>query len=187
MSVLYHPGKANVVADALSLLLMGNVAHIENNKIELVRDVHRLARLDVKAMQDLDLTLVELKEAVLKKSVEAFFQGRDGVLRYQGRLCVPNVYDVREQILSEAHSSRYSIHSGATRCTMTCRRSIGGFATPGFETRQNSYFSQICRCHPREATHIPWTEPQTVGRVGGWSPPAWTQTSEPQPDQQTVG
>ena len=42
-SVLYHPGKANVGADALSRLLMGSVAHIEDDKKELVRDVHRLS------------------------------------------------------------------------------------------------------------------------------------------------
>ena len=29
MSVHYHPGKANVVADALSRLSMGSVAHVE--------------------------------------------------------------------------------------------------------------------------------------------------------------
>jgi len=43
MSVLYHPGKANVVVDALSRLEMGNVAHIDEEKKELVRDIHRLA------------------------------------------------------------------------------------------------------------------------------------------------
>ena len=41
--------------------------------------------------------------------------GGDGVLRYQGRLCVPNVEDLRKQILEEAHGSRYSIHPGATK------------------------------------------------------------------------
>ncbi|WMV18713.1 hypothetical protein MTR67_012098 [Solanum verrucosum] len=39
MSVLYHPGKANVVADSLSRLFMGSVAHTEEEKKELVRDV----------------------------------------------------------------------------------------------------------------------------------------------------
>ncbi|XP_055835193.1 uncharacterized protein LOC129903677 [Solanum dulcamara] len=34
--------------------------------------------------------MVELKKAVAKKSIEAFFQGGYGVLRYQGRLCVSN-------------------------------------------------------------------------------------------------
>ena len=41
MSVLYHPGNANVVADALSRLSMNSVSHIENEKKELVKDVHR--------------------------------------------------------------------------------------------------------------------------------------------------
>ncbi|WMV41155.1 hypothetical protein MTR67_034540 [Solanum verrucosum] len=70
---------------------------------------------DMKAMQGLHQKNLELKEAVLKKSIEPFSQGRDSVLRYQGRLCVENVDDLREQILSEAHSSRYSIHPGATK------------------------------------------------------------------------
>ncbi|WMV18602.1 hypothetical protein MTR67_011987 [Solanum verrucosum] len=93
---------------------MGSVAHIEEHKKELVRDVHRLARFDVKAKQGVDSTLVELKETVLKKSVEAFSQRGDGVLRYQGHLYVPRIDDLREHILSEAHSSRYSIHPSAT-------------------------------------------------------------------------
>ncbi|WMV24600.1 hypothetical protein MTR67_017985 [Solanum verrucosum] len=58
---------------------------------------------------------VELKEAVLKNSIQALSQGGDGALRYQGRLCVPNVDELREQILAEAHGSWYSIHQGATK------------------------------------------------------------------------
>ncbi|XP_070009965.1 uncharacterized protein [Nicotiana sylvestris] len=33
--------------------------------------------------------------------------GDDGVLRIQGKICVPNVDGLRELILEEAHSSRY--------------------------------------------------------------------------------
>ena len=44
MSILYHPGKANVVADALSRLSMGSTAHVEEEKRQLAKDVHRLAR-----------------------------------------------------------------------------------------------------------------------------------------------
>jgi len=33
--------------------------------------------------------------------------GEDGFLRMQGLVCVPNVNELRELILEEAHSSRY--------------------------------------------------------------------------------
>ena len=47
MSILDHPGKANVVVDALSRLSVGSTAHIEEQKKELAKDVHRLAHLGV--------------------------------------------------------------------------------------------------------------------------------------------
>ena len=43
MTILYHPGKANVVVDALSRMIMGSEA-----KKDLVKDVHRLATLGVR-------------------------------------------------------------------------------------------------------------------------------------------
>ena len=36
-------------------------------------------------------------------------------MRIKGRVCVPGVYDLTHTILTEAHSSRYSIHPGATK------------------------------------------------------------------------
>ena len=108
MRVHYHPGKANVVADAQSRLSMGSVAHVEEERKELVKDVHRLARLgvrlmsisdsgvivqkwvesslvvEVKEMQDSDPMLLELKGAFHNQKVEVFSQWGNGVLRYQG-------------------------------------------------------------------------------------------------------
>ena len=42
-----------------------------------------------------------------------FSQGGNGVLRYQGRLCVPDVGELRKHIL--VHKSRYSTHPDATK------------------------------------------------------------------------
>ena len=47
MSVHYHPGKTNVVADSLRRLSMGSVAHVEEERKELIKDVHSLARLGI--------------------------------------------------------------------------------------------------------------------------------------------
>ncbi|KAH0744677.1 hypothetical protein KY290_032670 [Solanum tuberosum] len=124
MSILYHPGKANVIADALSRLYMGSTAHVEEVKKELVKDVHRLARLGVHLMDSTEGGVVVMngaesslvsEENVIKQKVLAFEQGGDGVLRYQGRLCEPKVDELHERIIEEAHSSRYSIHPGSTK------------------------------------------------------------------------
>ena len=52
MSVHYHPCKANVVADALSRLYIGSVAHVEEEMKDLVKDVHKLARLGAELVKD---------------------------------------------------------------------------------------------------------------------------------------
>ena len=94
MSVHYHPGKANVVANALSRLSMGSVAHVEKERKELVKYVHSLARLgvhlmsisdsgvivknkaesslvvEVKEKQDSDQILLELKGVVYNQRVD---------------------------------------------------------------------------------------------------------------------
>ncbi|KAH0637918.1 hypothetical protein KY289_037833 [Solanum tuberosum] len=45
LSIFYHPGKANVVADSLSRLSIGSTTNMEEENRELAKDVHRLARL----------------------------------------------------------------------------------------------------------------------------------------------
>ena len=96
MSILYHPGKANVVADSLSRMNMDSVSHIDEAKKDLVKDFRRLARLGVRledslnggfmvhhnsesslvvevmSKQHLDQSLKELKESVLGKFNESF-------------------------------------------------------------------------------------------------------------------
>ena len=47
VSIIYHLGKTNVVSDTLSLFLMANTTHLEEEKKELAKDVHRMERLGV--------------------------------------------------------------------------------------------------------------------------------------------
>ena len=42
LTIHYHPGKANVVADALSRKSMGSLSHIEEQKKKIVKEVHDL-------------------------------------------------------------------------------------------------------------------------------------------------
>ncbi|XP_070042958.1 uncharacterized protein [Nicotiana tomentosiformis] len=46
-----------------------------------------------------------MRETVLQGGAKEVTIGEDGVLRFQGRLCVPNVDGLREKILEEAHNS----------------------------------------------------------------------------------
>ena len=47
MNVHHHPGKANIVADPLIRMSMGSTAYVEDEKKELVKYIHRLARVGV--------------------------------------------------------------------------------------------------------------------------------------------
>ena len=51
----------------------------------------------VKKKQDMDAILFELKGTFHNERVEVFSQGGDGVLRYQGRLCVIDVGELRQK------------------------------------------------------------------------------------------
>ncbi|WMV54873.1 hypothetical protein MTR67_048258 [Solanum verrucosum] len=43
ISILYHPGKTNVVADVLRRLSIGSTSYVKEGKKELSRDMHKLA------------------------------------------------------------------------------------------------------------------------------------------------
>ncbi|XP_070025185.1 uncharacterized protein [Nicotiana sylvestris] len=60
--------------------------------------------------------LAQLKEGIHKHKTAAFSLGMDdGTLWYQDRLCVPDIDSLRERIMAEAHTSRYSVHPGSTK------------------------------------------------------------------------
>ena len=48
MNFHYHLGKTNVVANALIRMSMESTTHIEDRKMELVKDIHTLTRLGVR-------------------------------------------------------------------------------------------------------------------------------------------
>ena len=54
------------------------------------------------------------------KSTE-FMVDEEGVLHLGTRLCVPDVDDLRKELLEEAHYSAYSVHPGSTKMYHTLK------------------------------------------------------------------
>jgi hypothetical protein len=133
LEVHYHPGKANVMADALSRKSQCNCLSVKPLTITLCQEMERLnlgiiqhgtvANLVLESTiqsQIIDAQKVNKGIAHIKERVEAgkatcFRIDEDGVLWFQNRLVVPKVPELRQQILDEAHLSRYSIHPGSNK------------------------------------------------------------------------
>ncbi|GJZ56567.1 putative reverse transcriptase domain-containing protein, partial [Tanacetum coccineum] len=104
----YHPGKANVVADALS--------RKERVKPKRVKAMNMTLQSSIK-----DMILAAQKEASdesagLQKGLDKMIKLRnDGALYYLDRIWVPLKGDVRNLIMDEAHKSKYSVHPGADK------------------------------------------------------------------------
>jgi hypothetical protein len=130
LRINYHPRKANVVADALSRrshvsqLVVDSIPfelYEEFNKLNL-RIVANTEAMEMKVGSSLlqeirrgqleDEKVQEIKYNIKEEKSPDFSEDDEGVLWYKGRICIPNVKELKEKILREAHESAYSIHPG---------------------------------------------------------------------------
>ncbi|XP_075515397.1 uncharacterized protein LOC142550040 [Primulina tabacum] len=105
---VYHPGKANKVADALSRKGRGKVTLASLSAQPCLQET-------VKLNQDRDPVLTKLKEQVREGKTQDHQIDENGILWMKGRLCVPDSDNLREEIMSEAHKSKFSVHPGSTK------------------------------------------------------------------------
>jgi hypothetical protein len=57
-----------------------------------------------------DEKIQEIKRNIKEEKSSSFSEDDEGILWYKGRICFPNVKELKDKILREAHQSTYSIH-----------------------------------------------------------------------------
>jgi ribonuclease HI len=128
-----HPGKANVVADALSRKASCHCLIMSTSNITLCQEMENL---NVEMIQHGTSNQLKLESVILQRIIDAqkndegmkhihekikagkancFREDDQGVVRFNNRIVVPKNEEARQQILDEVHLSRYSIHPGSTK------------------------------------------------------------------------
>ena len=69
----------------------------------------------VKVAQLRDPQLQKIRFEVQQGQAQNFMIDSEGILHLGTRLCVPDVGELRKEIMEEAHFSAYSIHPGSTK------------------------------------------------------------------------
>lgn len=131
----YHPGKANVVADALSRKRV----HVSSMKVKGLELLEKFRDLnlsldkttckvfcgmlivsndlmdDIRMLQETDEVIQEKRKLSEASTITEFEKSIDGIWRCNGKICVPDNLGLRRTILGEAHKSKLIIHPGATK------------------------------------------------------------------------
>jgi hypothetical protein len=133
LGINYHPTKANVVANALSQRSQVSQLVVNSMPFELCEEFDKLnLRIvgnteamemevgssllqEIQRGQKEDEKVQEIKRNIKEEKSYGFSEDDEGVLWYKGRICVPNVKELKAKILREAHESSYSIHPGGNK------------------------------------------------------------------------
>ena len=153
----YHPGKANVVADALSRKTMQMLRTL-NAHLSLTDDGTVVTELIARPSLLNRVLEAQRKDEKIDVIVSQIGNGKeikftvneDGVLYYKDRVCVPDDNDLRKAILEEAHSGSFSMHPGSTKMYQDLKMS---FWWSGMKRDISEFVTKCLVCQRVKAEH----------------------------------
>jgi hypothetical protein len=95
----------------IAQLNLGIVASSETLTLEIESTLEQ----DIRKGQLTDDKIAEYRKLIKLGKVPDFRENEQGTVWFRNRICVPEIKELRDTILKEAHDSAYSIHSGSTK------------------------------------------------------------------------
>ncbi|GJY01365.1 putative reverse transcriptase domain-containing protein [Tanacetum coccineum] len=110
--IRYHPGKANVVADALSRKRRDKPLCFR----ALMMTIHNDLPKQIREAQEEPMKRKNVKAENLGRLIKPIFKCRlDGTHYFGNRVWLPRFDGLKELVMYESHKSKYSIHPGSDK------------------------------------------------------------------------
>ncbi|GJV59088.1 putative reverse transcriptase domain-containing protein [Tanacetum coccineum] len=144
--IKYHPGKANVVTDALSRKERLKPRRVRSMSITIhSRLKTKILEVQVEASKDLKAPAEWLRGLAIH-----FERRDDDGIYFFNQIWIPSVGEIRKLIMDEAYTSRYSVHLGADKMYYDLR---GLYWWPGMKRDIDDYASKCLTCSKIKAEH----------------------------------